>query len=134
MSQTTINFIAGGIGGFVSYAYGGWSGVLELLLICIALDYLTGFAAAWKEKKLNSEIGFWGLIKKVLMLLAVMLGHRADMALGLNDVIMTGMVFAFLANELLSIAENYGRLGLPMSEHIRPILDVLKKKGGGDKP
>lgn len=129
MNQHTLNLLAGGFGAVISYAFGGWSGMLELLMLAIIMDYVTGVAAAWKEKNLNSSVGFWGLIKKVLMVLAVMLGHRADLALGLNDVFMTGFVFAFLANELVSLAENYGRLGLPLSQHIEPIIAVLKQKG-----
>ncbi|MEI7027919.1 phage holin family protein [Paenibacillus sp. y28] len=130
--QFFFNFMAGAFGAVTSYAFGGWSGTLELLALAMVLDYITGVIAAWKEGNLSSEAGFWGLIKKSLMITAVMLGHRADLAFGVEDVFMTGLVCAFMANELISLAENYGRLGLPLSEHIMPIIAVLKQKGGKD--
>ena len=129
MNQTIINVVAGSFGALITYAFGGWSGLLEIFLLTLTLDYATGLAAALKEKKgLNSQIGFWGLVKKALMVTAVFLGHRIDLAFDIEYVKM-GMIFAFLANELISIAENYGRLGLPLSRHIQPIIAILKDKG-----
>lgn len=40
-----------------SYLFGGWSGVLGVLLVFVILDYLTGIAAAAVEGKLKSKIG-----------------------------------------------------------------------------
>lgn len=94
------------------------------------IDYVTGLAASIKEGKgLSSKIGFWGLAKKGLMLLVVILAHRLDVLMGTN-VIMIGSIYFYLANELISVTENYGRLGLPLPNWIKEIIAIFKQKGG----
>lgn len=116
------------IGIIVTYAFGGWSELLSFFLLAIVVDYVTGISASVKEKTgLNSEVGFWGLAKKGFMLLVILLAHRMDMLLT-TDFIMTGAIYFYLANELLSITENYGRLGLPLPNSVRKAIEVLKGK------
>ncbi|CAH0121059.1 hypothetical protein PAE9249_03585 [Paenibacillus sp. CECT 9249] len=130
--QATTAGATGIFSAFLTYAYGGWSELLGFFLLVVALDYVTGLIASLKEKKgLNSEIGFWGLAKKGLMLLIILIGHRLDVLFG-TDVIMTGAIYFYLANELISITENYGRLGLPLPERIKELIAILKRKGEGD--
>lgn len=108
--------------------------MLEVLLIAMGIDYLSGVAASIKEGKgLSSEVGFWGLIKKTFMLLSVFIAHKLDTGLG-TGWIMTGAIYFWLANELVSLAENYGRLNLPLSEYIKPIISILKQKGENNEP
>lgn len=116
------------LGSVITYMFGGWTQLLQFLLILMALDYLTGIIATLKEKTgLNSEIGFWGLIKKTLMLLSVFIGHQIDLSLGLTWC-MSGCVYFWLANELVSIGENYGRIGLKMPTPLLKAIRVLKDK------
>ncbi|MEC0264413.1 phage holin family protein [Paenibacillus anseongense] len=56
------------------------------------------------------------------------MAHRMDILLG-SSVIMTGAIYFYLANELISITENYGRLGLPMPDQVKQVIQVLKAKG-----
>lgn len=128
MKLIFFNGCAGSIGMIVVYAYGGWSGFFALLLLTIAVDYVSGVMAAIKEKSgLNSMVGFWGLAKKALMLLIVMLAHRIDVEFGMN-MVMNGAICFYLANELISITENCGRLGLPIPGVIRRMIEILKDK------
>lgn len=126
--QYFFNSVVGAIGLIVSYAFGGWNELLSFFLIAIVIDYITGIGASIKEKQgLSSEVGFWGLIKKTLMIMAVFLAHRADIALNL-DVLMYGALYAFIANEVVSIVENYGRLGLPLPNAFKNLITILKGK------
>lgn len=126
-------FISGILGSSLTYAFGGWSGTLELLLWVFAIDYITGCAASIKEGKgLRSAVGFWGLFKKGLMLLMVFLGHRIDLALDFN-VVMNGVIYFWLANELISIIENYGRCGLKTPTIFRKVIAILQEKSEDDK-
>ncbi|TCZ70982.1 holin [Paenibacillus albiflavus] len=128
--QPIFNSFVGAIGLLATYAFGGWSELLSFFLIVMVIDYGTGIAASIKEKKgLSSEVGFWGLIKKILMIIIVFLSHRADVALNL-DIVMYGVIYAFLANELISIVENYGRLGLPLPNTFKNLITILKDKEG----
>lgn len=131
MNQNMFNFAVGVAGAAIGYAFGAWSQLLNFFMLVIVIDYVTGIAASIKEKKgLNSNFGFWGIAKKGLMLVVVMLAHRADLLLG-TEVAMTGAIYFYVANELISITENYGRLGLPLPDRVKRLIQVLRDKGGG---
>ncbi|WP_247741143.1 holin family protein [Cohnella sp. LGH] len=118
------------LGAAVTFSFGIWNESLTFLLILMAVDYFTGVAASIKEGSgLNSSVGFWGLFKKGLILLVMMITHRLDLLLG-ADMIMGGAVFFYIANELLSIIENYGRLGLPLPDRLKRIVQVLRDRAG----
>jgi toxin secretion/phage lysis holin len=120
------------LGAFVTFSFGVWDESLTLLLVLMAIDYFTGVAASIREGSgLNSNVGFWGLFKKGLILLIMIVAHRLDVMLG-ADIVMGSAVFFYIANELLSIVENYGRLGLPLPARLKNIVRVLRAKA--DEP
>ena len=116
-------------GAAASYLFGGWSALLSILLTFVALDYVTGFLAAAKEGKLNSEVGLWGIAKKVAIFFVVAVAHLVDTALGDAHLFRDAAIFFYLANELLSITENTGRLGVPIPTAIQRAVEVLRGKG-----
>ncbi|UPK47250.1 phage holin family protein [Paenibacillus pabuli] len=112
----------------MTFAFGGWDQLLSLLAVAMAVDYITGLAAAVRTGKgLNSNIGFWGLARKGLMLTVVLLAHRIDLLMG-TDLIKGGAIYFYLVNELISITENYARIGLPLPDKLRQAIAVLKKQ------
>ena len=133
--------IVGGISAAISYAFGGWDYALSTLIICMAVDYLTGIACAGvfhsspktKSGGLNSGVGWQGLVKKGVTLLIVLVAYHLDLMLNIAYIRDT-VVFAFVANELLSIIENYGLMGGHMPDIITKAIDLLNKQvdGGGD--
>jgi len=116
-------------GAAASYFFGGWSALLSVLLTFVVLDYVTGFLAAAKEGKLNSEVGLWGIAKKVAIFFVVAVAHLVDTALGDAHLFRDAAIFFYLANELLSITENTGRLGVPIPTAIQRAVEVLRGKG-----
>lgn len=115
-------------GTIFTYAFGGWSGLLELFFISLVLDWITGISASIIEGKgLSSKQGFNGGIKKFTMILTVFFAHRADFAFDF-DWVMTGVLYFWLANELTSIIENFGRIGIPFPEPLKRLITVLKEK------
>ena len=124
--------VSGVFGSITSYAFGGWTHLLEVFFIVMALDWLTGILASIKEGSgLNSNLGFWGGVKKGLMILSVFLAHRVDLAFEINWA-MAGCIYFWLANELISITENYGRLGLPFPEPFKKFISILQNKSKTD--
>ena len=115
-------------GGAASYLFGGWSSLLEILLAFVIIDYITGFVAAGIEGKLASEVGLKGIAKKVFIFVMVAVAHLADQAAG-TQIIRDAAIFFYLANELLSIIENSGRIGLPVPPIISHAVEILKGKG-----
>ncbi|MBO7746083.1 phage holin family protein [Paenibacillus sp. MWE-103] len=115
-------------GAVLVFSFGIWPESLTLLLVAMGIDYVTGITAALKEKRLNSSVGSWGLARKGLMLLVIMLAHRVDIVMELDNIAMGGAIYFYLANELISVTENLGRIGLPMPDRLRQLIEVLKNK------
>ena len=119
-------------GAAASYLFGGWSHLLSILLTFVVLDYLSGVAAAAKEGNLRSDVGLWGIAKKVAIFAIVAAAHMVDTALGDAHLFRDAVIFFYLANELLSITENLGRMGAPIPPAIRQAVEVLRGKSEGD--
>lgn len=127
--------IIGIIGGFIANAFGGWSAALTTLLIFMGVDYLSGLILAGvfhaspksEDGTLESYAGWKGLVRKGMTLLIVLIGARLDLMLGVNY-IRDAMVIAFCVNELLSIIENMGLMGVPMPEILANAIEMLKSK------
>jgi toxin secretion/phage lysis holin len=120
-------------GSVVSYLFGGWSYLLTILLTFVVIDYITGIAAAGKEGKLSSDAGTWGIAKKVLIFVMVTIAHLVDQIIGNANLLRDAAIFFYMSNELISILENIGRLGVPIPPAIRKAIELLKEKEGKDK-
>lgn len=68
--------------GIITTLLGGWDNALEIMLITVIMDYLSGVCAAFKTKTLNSSIGYQGLMKKGSMFLIVILAAQMDRLTG----------------------------------------------------
>lgn len=126
----------GVVGSLVASLFGGWTASLTTLLIFMGIDYVTGLVVAGvfhaspktETGALESRAGLKGLSRKVMILLFVLVGYRLDLAVG-TTYIKDAVCIAFMANELLSIVENAGLMGLPIPSVITNAIDILKKKG-----
>ena len=127
---------AGVVGSFIAAALGGWDSALITLVTFMGIDYLSGLVVAGvfhKSKKtdtgaLESRAGWKGLCRKGMTLLFVLIGYRLDLALGLN-IVRNAIIIGFMANELISIAENAGLMGIKLPKIISHAIDILLKKG-----
>ncbi len=129
-----VQFALAGLGGCLGWLLGGMDGFLYALLAFVTLDYFSGVAAAIVEKKLSSDIGFRGIVKKILIFALVAVGHIIDkQIIGDGSGIRTAVIFFYLSNEGLSILENAARIGLPIPDKVKEILSQLHSKGGKDK-
>ena len=126
-----------GIGAFLSAKLGILYIVLPLLMVTMVIDYLTGMLAAKKEGKISSKIGTWGIVKKVMYAVEVMVSMIVDWtiiniasSLGVNIPTTTffGILVAIwlIVNELVSILENLTRLEVPLPSFLLKIVDNFK--------
>lgn len=116
------------------YLFGGWDTILRALIALVVIDFISGVLAAFYEKKLNSEIGQRGIIKKVCIFLMVAMAQVLDTTSGLSEPYMrTAVIMFFIANESLSAMENMGSLGLPLPEPLMAALEKLHKDHTGDR-
>lgn len=75
-----------------------------------------------------------GIVRKVFIFVMVAVAHLIDLLLfesGLETkaLVMTMVIVFYAVNEILSITENAGRIGLPVPEQIKSAFVVLKRKG-----
>lgn len=99
------------------------------------IDYVTGIVVATVFKKstktksggLKSEICFKGLIKKAMVLLFVVIANLLDRQIG-TTYIRDAVCISFMVNELLSIIENAGLMGVPIPKPIQQAVDILTDK------
>ena len=130
----------GMIGSFIASAFGGWSASLTTLLIFMLIDYVTGIVVAGVFHKspktatggLESKAGLKGLIRKGMILLFVLIGHRLDISVG-TAYIRDAVCIAFIVNELISVVENSGLMGLPIPSVITNAIEVLKHQSEAKK-
>lgn len=120
-------------GALASYLFGGWSALLGVLLAFVVADYITGVIAGAVEGKLSSQIGMKGIAKKVMIFLIVAVAHLADTAVGMGNIFRDAAIFFYIANELLSILENAGRIGVPIPSTIQKAVEILNGKSNIDK-
>lgn len=138
MNYKTILSALGAFGAIISTALGGFDKAIITLLVFMAVDYLTGLFVAFKHKSnkttsggLSSAVGFIGLMKKCSILLMVVVAHYIDGFIGANYT-RDAVCLTYILNELLSIIENAGVLGIPIPRVIKNGIDMLKKRGESD--
>lgn len=119
------------VGTALSEWLGGFDGLLEALVAFMLVDYVTGIFCAITEKNLSSAIGFKGIFQKCLIILLVGMANSVDHLIlgGSDDLLRTAVIFFYLSNEGISIVENAARLGLPIPDKLKDILQQLKSKG-----
>ena len=138
MSKETIFTVLGVVGASIASLYGGWTQGMTTLVILMIIDYLAGLLVAavfgkskkTEDGKLESRAGWKGLVRKCVTLLMVLVATRLDMLIG-TSFVRDATVIGFSANELLSIVENAGLMGIPMPAVVTNAIEVLQEKADG---
>ena len=119
------------VGGTVLSNFLGWDQSLEVLLVAMVIDYVTGVLAAYinPHMALNSQKGFKGICKKIIIILLVALAHELDKMTG-QPLVQNMVVWFFIGNEGLSIVENAAKAGLPIPQKLRETLEQLANEKG----
>jgi toxin secretion/phage lysis holin len=130
--------IIGAIGGFVAAIFGGWDSAFVTLLIFMAVDFATGLITAAMGRsdksvsgKLNSSSCWQGLAKKVCVLMLIIVAVRVDILLG-TTYVRDAVCIGFCCNELISIIENTGLMGVHYPAVLNNAIELLQKKSGSD--
>ncbi len=121
------------IGGFISSLIGGFDIVITTLIIFMTIDIITGIILAGVFKnspktdsgKINSQVIFKGIFKKIGVILCIIVSTYLDKISGGNT-IRHIVCFWFIASEGISILENLGSMGVPIPQKLKDALEVLK--------
>lgn len=126
--ETIFKSVVAVIGAIITFLLGGWSPLLQVLVIFIVMDYVLGFLVAATHGELNSSIGFKGIAKKVIILSLVAVAYAIDTIMGDGTLIRDAVIFFYLANELLSILETVGKTNLPVPDVLKKAVEKLNDK------
>ena len=107
----------------------GYDTLFKALLIFIVLDYLSGIMRAIYNKKLSSKIGAKGIIKKIGYIVLIVVVEILDILLKDNGYLRNIIIYMFIANEGISILENWSAMGIKVPDIIKDKFSNLK---GGD--
>lgn len=140
MNKEVLFTTTGIIGAFIAQLFGGWTQGMTTLVILMIVDYIMGILVAavfgtskkTEDGKLESRAGWKGLVRKGVTLLIILVATRIDMLMG-TTFVRDAAVIGFSANELLSIIENAGLMGIPMPKVITDAVEVLQNRAEEQK-
>lgn len=133
--KETIATMTGVAAGLLSWLVGGFDTPILALIICMAVDYVTGLIVAGVFHNspktagggLDSQVGWKGLARKFVTLLIVVIANLMDVMLGLAY-IRDAVIIGFCANECISVLENAGHMGLPIPKVLIRAIEELSAK------
>ncbi|MGG3450168.1 phage holin family protein [Domibacillus aminovorans] len=99
---------------------------LDLLLILMGIDIVTGIFKAVKNGNLWSRKSLFGYARKLLVFGVIIMANIIDQILGLNGAVTYATVLFYIANEGLSIVENLAELDVLIPAHIAERLKVIE--------
>ena len=110
---------------------------IVMLVFAMIIDYITGMSAAWYNSELSSKKGIKGIVKKISYLALVVVAMIIDWLIsqGLQQINVEfhySVFFAVLVavwliiNELISTLENLSRIGVPIPNFLKKIINRLK--------
>ncbi|MDR1664191.1 MAG: phage holin family protein [Clostridiales bacterium] len=122
-------------------ALGGYDNFLKTLIICMAIDIVSGWVVAAVFKKsaktesgrLESGAGLKGLLKKGCMLLVIVIAVLLDDLMQTGGLTRDAVVIAFIVNELVSVIENMGLMGIKLPDALTDSVEALRNKKADKK-
>lgn len=119
--------VTGALAGIASAVLGPLDALFYGLVFCVVADYITGICAAVYEKKLDSRVGYVGILKKVVIITIVALAYVLGKVAGvpaIRDVV----IGFYIANEGISILENAAKMNIKYTEKLKSWLIQLQDK------
>lgn len=126
-----ISIVFSFIGGFFSYWLGGWDVLMKTIVFLAVVDYITGLIRAVYLKELSSEIGFKGLLKKIVMFIVIAVAFVIQQMIGGTVPLREIVIMFYIANEAISLLEN-AAIFVPIPDKLRDVLLQLRDTGSED--
>lgn len=111
------------------YLFGDFDGLLGGLITFVIIDYITGVTAAIINKELSSNIGFKGILRKIVLFAVVAIAKILSYnILGVGLLIRDAVIGFYLFNEGISILENVKHMGVKVPDDVMNALSSVKDK------
>ncbi len=117
--------VAGALTGIASAVFGPLDAFFYGLVFCVVADYLTGICAAIYERKLDSRVGYAGILKKVVLMTIVALAHVVGAVAKIPE-IRDVVIGFYIANEGISILENAAKMNIKYTKKLKNWLIQLQ--------
>lgn len=128
--ENTIKTVFAALVTLSTYLFGGADMWLMALVTAVIIDYMSGIARAYILGELSSQIGFKGIVRKVMYFMVVAVAVIVDNITGANNMVRAAAIGFLIANEAISILENYA---LATGKEVPPILVKILKELKEDK-
>lgn len=122
-----ISLLIGIAGGVLAHYMGGWDTLLRTILFLAVCDYVTGCIKAIYMKRLSSEIGFKGLLKKIVMFIVIAVSYIIQELIGGAIPLREVVIMFYIANEGISLLEN-AAIFVPIPERLKDVLLQIRDK------
>lgn len=103
------------------------NGFMHALILCVFFDIFTGTLKSFKTKETSSTISLFGIAKHALVVLLIFVLNIYLPLFGFQTYA-HGFTLWMVVTYLISIAENWGALGLPLPDAIENTLIKLKER------
>ena len=113
---------------FRKFVYSGDMNLITILFILMIIDIITGISKAVKNKNLWSRKSLLGFARKIFIFLIITVANLLDLFMNLNGTLVLATVTFYILNEVLSITENAGQLGIPLPDKLLEVISVVNKK------
>lgn len=111
---------------FKTYVFSGDMLLIHLLSVIMLVDIVTGVAKAIQNKNLWSRKSLFGYMRKLLVFAIIIMANLLDVVLGFGGALVYATVLFYIVNELLSVVENAGQIGLPLPPKLLEVLEVIQ--------
>ena len=126
-----ISIAVGVIGGFTAYWLGGWDKLIRTVVYMAVADYILGWIKGIYQKQLSSEIGFKGLLKKIVMFIVIATAYVIQELIGGTIPLREVVIMFYICNEALSLLEN-AAVFVPIPPRLKNVLLQLRDKNTSD--
>ena len=132
--RVVVKFLAAELIALTYFLWGPMDGYMKTLIAFVVIDYITGVIAATKKHELNSNVGFRGIAKKVMLFSFIAVANILDTQIfgGDKAALRTMLISFYIANEGLSIVENGGKF-IPYPKKLKDFLEQLRDKSNSDE-
>lgn len=106
--------------------------ILYALIVLVTLDYITGVCVAIKDRELSSTVGAKGISRKIVVFALIALSNIVDTYF-LNSAgpLEAVTILFYCTNEAISILENACKMGVPVPQKLKDVLQLFKNKNSG---
>lgn len=119
------------VGGYLCQWLGGWDVILKALVALVILDYITGVLKGFATKTLSSQIGFNGLVRKIMMFIVIATAVIIQTVIGDSIPLREIVIMFFICNEGISLLENASEF-VDIPEPLKDALIQIRDKNNGE--